>query len=86
MTLDFLLLGARLYVRRELADVIVFRSVVLIEYSNSELRVTRHVLDFPEFVPHGLQRVCLDGRAVSRAKEIMSGRLHRRIGGSEIKL
>jgi len=67
MTLDFLVLGTRLYVRRELADVIVFRrSVVLIQHLNPELGVTRHVLDFPEFIPHGLQRVCLDGRASRR--------------------
>lgn len=85
LTVDFLLLGAGLYVRREPADVIVFRSVILIQHLNLELRVTRHVLDFPEFVPHGLQCVCLDARAASRVEEMMSGQLHWLIGRSEIK-
>ena len=86
VTVYFLLLGAGMYVRRELADIIVFRSVVLIQHLNPELRVTRHVLNFPEFVPHGLQCVCLNGRATSRAEETMSGQLHRRMGRSEIEL
>jgi hypothetical protein len=54
MTLDFLFLGTRLDVRRELADVIVFRSIVLVQDLNSELGVTWYVLDPPEFVPYGL--------------------------------
>lgn len=72
MTLDFLLLGTRLYVRREFADIIIFRSVVLIQYLNPELRITRHVPDFPKLVPHGLQCACLNGRAASRRNDIRS--------------
>lgn len=70
VTLDFLLLCAGLHIRCELADVIVFRSVVLVQHLNPELRVARDVLDLPEFVPYGLQCVCLDGRAAGWVEEI----------------
>jgi len=64
MTLDFLFFGTGLYVRRELSDIIVLRSIVLVQHLNLELGVTRDVLDPPEFVPYGLQCVGLNGRTV----------------------
>jgi len=54
MTLDFLFLGTGMYARRELSDVIVLRSVVLVEHLNPELGVTWDFLDLPEFIPYGL--------------------------------
>lgn len=68
VTFDFLLFGTGLHVRFELANVIVLRSIVLVQHLNPEFRVTRDVLDLPKFVPYGLQCVGLDGRTVGRGK------------------
>lgn len=51
---NFFLFGAGLHVGGELSDVIVFWSVVLVQYLDRELGVARHVLDLPELVPYGL--------------------------------
>lgn len=53
-TEDLFLFGTGFNVRRKPADIIVFRSVVLVQYLNLELCVTGHVLDPPELVPYGL--------------------------------
>lgn len=51
---DFLLLGTGVYVRRELSNVIVARSIVLVQHLNPKLRISRHVPNLPQLVPNGL--------------------------------
>ena len=86
MTLNFLLLGTGLHVCRELADIVVLRSVVLVQHLDPEFGVTRHILDLPEFVPYGLQCVCLDGRTAARVEKLVTqGQPHRWTERSDVK-
>lgn len=72
---DFKLLCAGVHVAAETANIVVSRSIVLIQDLDGKLGRNRNVLDPPYFIPYGRQGIYLYGRPSENILDVFGGRL-----------